>query len=236
MGATTRMGRGIVRKIVRIAAYSLGVGVAGVACLAGGWVAGELLHAKLSHPEKATAQALASRFPDARSQPTPARQSALLAGLMQAKVQQVALTMPEGETPNAIKLATAPATDDMLPSPQAQGANPKTSIVASRRIRPNALLDDVQIASIKKRLNLTPSQERMWPAVEAELRKLSYAQPPQEKGAKSHAKPPATIELSSTELERLKNAAAPLIMSFSADQKDELRTMARITGLEKFAP
>ena len=235
MGAATRMGRAIVRRVVRIAAFALGVGVVGVACLAGGWVAGELLHAKLSHPEKATAQALASRFPDVRSQPVPARQSALLAGLMQAKVQQVALATPDTETPNASKLAL-PAATDTMPAAQAQGANSKASIVAARRTRPNALLDDVQIASIKKRLNLTPSQERMWPAVETELRKLSYAQPPQEKGAKSQAKPPATIDLSSTELERLKNAAAPLIMSFSADQKDELRTMARITGLEKFAP
>ena len=77
----------------------------------------------------------------------------------------------------------------------------------------------------------------MWPAVEAELRKLAFAQPsqpPQQKGVK--AKPPATFELSSADLERLNKAAKPLILSFNDDQKDELRTMARITGLEKFAP
>jgi hypothetical protein len=228
------MGRTIVGKVIRIAAGVIGVGVAGAACLAGGWVTGELLHAKLSHPEKATAQALASRFPDARNQPAPARQSALMAGLMQAKVQQVALFTPDAAAPNSAALVAAPVTDATLPAPQ--GTASKQSVASARRTRPNALLDDGQIASIKKRLNLTPSQERMWPAVEAELRKLSFAQPPQEKAAKGKAKPPATIDLSSTELERLKNAAAPLIMSFSADQKDELRTMARITGLEKFAP
>jgi len=230
------MGRAIIRKVIRIAAGVIGVCVAGAACLGGGWVAGELLHAKLSHPEKATAQALASRFPDARNQPAPARQSALLAGLMQAKVQQVALFTPDAVGPNSATLAAAPVTDATLPAPQAQGAASKQSVASARRTRPNALLDDVQIASIKKRLNLTASQERMWPAVEAELRKLSFAQPPHEKGAKGKPKPPPTIDLSSTELERLKDAAAPLIMSFSADQKDELRTMARITGLEKFAP
>jgi hypothetical protein len=226
------MGRAIVRKVIRGAAWVIGVGVAGAACLAGGWAAGELLHAKLSHPEKATAQALASRFPDGRSQLAPARQGALMAGLMQAKVQQVALFTPDSAAPNSVTLAAAPVTEATLPAPQ----SPKQAGVSTRRTRPNALLDDVQIASIKKRLSLTPSQERMWPAVEAELRKLSYVQPPQEKGAKGKPKPPPTIDLSSTELERLKNAAAPLIMSFSADQKDELRTMARITGLEKFAP
>jgi hypothetical protein len=77
----------------------------------------------------------------------------------------------------------------------------------------------------------------MWPAVESELRKLAYApqpQTPHPKGARP--KPPATYELSSSDLERLNKAAQPLILSFSDDQKDELRTMARITGLEKFAP
>ena len=38
----------------------------------------------------------------------------------------------------------------------------------------NAVLNDSQIASIKKRLSLTPEQERYWPAVEAELRKMEY--------------------------------------------------------------
>jgi hypothetical protein len=77
----------------------------------------------------------------------------------------------------------------------------------------------------------------MWPAVEAELRKLAYApepQPPHQKGVRP--KPPATFELSGADLERLNKAAKPLILSFSDDQKDELRTMARITGLEQFAP
>jgi len=41
--------------------------------------------------------------------------------------------------------------------------------------RSNTVLNDAQIASIKRRLNLTPDQERYWPAVEAELRKMEYA-------------------------------------------------------------
>jgi hypothetical protein len=36
------------------------------------------------------------------------------------------------------------------------------------------VLNDAQSASIKGRLQLTPEQERMWPAVEAALRKISY--------------------------------------------------------------
>jgi hypothetical protein len=215
----------------------IGVGAGGAICLGLGWAAGELLHAKLSHPEKATAQAISLRFPEARSQSAAARPAALLAGFMQAQAKEQQVAMLTAAPADALKGTDVGAANGaQAPGPGAQEARPKPAVAAARRSRPNALLDDGQIAGIKKRLNLTASQERMWPAVETELRKLSFAAPPHDKSVKGRPKPPATIELSSTELERLKNAAAPLIMSFSADQKDELRTMARITGLEKFAP
>jgi hypothetical protein len=227
------MGRGIQKSIVRITAGLIGVGAGGAMCLGLGWLAGEFLHGKLSHPGKATAQAVSSRFPEARNQPATSRPAALLAGYMQAqaKAQQLALLTPApgAQTEDA---GAARATVALQTAPEAQEIRPKPAVAAVRR-RPNALLDDHQIAGIKKRLNLTQAQERLWPAVETELRKLSLA-PQQQQGGKS--KPPATIELSSAELERLKTAATPLIMSFSPHQKDELRTMARITGLEKFAP
>jgi hypothetical protein len=231
------MGRGIQKNIIRVVASLIGVGAGGAICLGLGWAAGEFLHAKLSHPEKATAQAISSRFPEARNQPTASRQGPLLAGLMQAKDQQVALlTLARAEPPRGNEAGAIVANIAPQPGPEVQEARPKPAVAAARRSRPNALLDDGQIAGIKKRLNLTPSQERLWPAVETELRKLSFAPQPHQKDTKSRAKPLPTIELSSAELERLKTAATPLIMSFSADQKDELRTMARITGLEKFAP
>ena len=46
-------------------------------------------------------------------------------------------------------------------------AEPSVKPVAAVHRRPNAVLDDGQIASIKRRLHLSPHQERMWPAVEA---------------------------------------------------------------------
>jgi hypothetical protein len=233
------MGRGIGSKLIRIGLGLAGVGVGGATCLALGWATGDFLHGKLSHPEKATTQAIALRFPEQRAQLSPARPGSLMAGLMLAKQQQVALFSPTASVPeDAARLSDAPVQVALgksfgpdLPQPQAKSA------VAAQHARPNSLLDDSQIASIKQRLNLTPSQERMWPAVESELRKLAYAPPaqtPHQKGAR--AKPPATYELSSNDLERLNKAAQPLILSFSDDQKDELRTMARLTGLEKFAP
>jgi hypothetical protein len=234
------MGRAIGTKIFRIFLCLIGVGVAGAVCLTVGWATGEFLHVKLSHPEKATTQAIAQRFPESRSQLNNSRQGTLLAGLMQAKQQQIALFTPDPSVPaDSARLSDGPLQAALSKTfgpdwPQPQS---KPSVTAARRARPNALLDDSQIASIKQRLNLTPPQERMWPAVEAELRKLAFAQPPQpphQNGVKATA--PATFELSSADLERLNKAAKPLILSFSDDQKDELRTMARITGLEKFAP
>ncbi len=133
------------------------------------------------------------------------------------------------------KIATGALSAPTTINPRPLSEAPKAA-VAARRARPNALFDDAQIAVIKKRLNLTPSQERLWPAVEAELRKLALTQPPQQHRAKGKTKPPPTLELSTAEVERLKTAATPLIMSFNSDQREELRTMARITGLEKFAP
>jgi hypothetical protein len=35
---------------------------------------------------------------------------------------------------------------------------------------------------------------------------------------------------------RLKSAALPLIMSFNDEQRGELRNMAHVTGLDRYAP
>ena len=86
------------------------------------------------------------------------------------------------------------------------------------------MFNDAQIASIKERLNLTPSQERMWPAVEAALRDLTY------KKAAAGAPKPA-LDPNSAEVERLKSTAIPLVMSFDYEQKRELRTLAHLIGL-----
>ena len=104
--------------------------------------------------------------------------------------------------------------------------------------RPN-VLNDAQIASIRERLNLTPGQERMWPAVGAALRDLVYKKPPaggqktaQGGGAQANA---ARLDPNSPEVARLKTAAVPLVMSFDSEQKRELRTLAHLIGLGSLA-
>src|SRR5215475_9130894 len=92
--------------------------------------------------------------------------------------------------------------------------------------RSNAVLNDAQISSIKRRLNLTPDQERYWPAVEAELRKMEYAK------RTAGGSRTASVDMSKVNVEGLKSAGYPLVMSFSDDQRRELKSLAHLLGLE----
>jgi hypothetical protein len=106
----------------------------------------------------------------------------------------------------------------------------KPAVAAATRSahRSNAVLNDSQIASIKRRLNLTPDQERYWPAVEAELRKMEY-----KKDQKSpQGTRTAAVDMSKVNVEGLKSAGFPLVMSFRDDQKQELKSLAHLLGLE----
>jgi hypothetical protein len=124
----------------------------------------------------------------------------------------------------------APAADEDMPTsalPTKRGlagtARPWTSMPGATRRRPNAVLSDAQIASIKRRLNLTPDQQRYWPAVEAELRKMEYR-----KDAKAGASHTATVDMSKVNVK----AGLPLVMSFNDEQKQELHSLAHLLGLE----
>jgi hypothetical protein len=94
-----------------------------------------------------------------------------------------------------------------------------------------ALLSDAQIAGIKERLKLSPSQESYWPAVENALRAVAR---------KIHATRQADpngvpIDPEAEEVQQLKSAAMPLLFQLREDQKREVRTLARLIGLEKVA-
>jgi hypothetical protein len=125
--------------------------------------------------------------------------------------------------------ADAPATMvEAAPEP----APPKLAVaslvpIPHKRPKPhsNAVLNESQLASIKRRLNLTPDQERYWPAVEAELRKMEYSKG--QGGTRT-----ASIDMSKVNVEGLKSAGFPLVMSFSDDQRRELKTLAHLLGLE----
>jgi hypothetical protein len=115
------------------------------------------------------------------------------------------------------------------PKPAAAAAHVKVALasVSTKPAKPRspAVLNDSQIAGIKKRLNLTPEQERYWPTVEAELRKMEYSK-------NSGGSRTASIDMSKVNVEGLKSAGFPLVMSFSDDQRRELKSLAHLLGLE----
>ena len=103
--------------------------------------------------------------------------------------------------------------------------------------RQGFVLNDAQIASIKERLHLTPDQEQMWPAVEAALRNLAYAsmREARRRGVAASTAQIAAADPDSAPVQDLKSAAIPLIMSFNSEQKDEVRSLAHVMGLDQLA-
>ena len=156
---------------------------------------------------------------------TPGHQTTQSVATVQTLVQLASVQSTEAPQP----LAQAPA-----PIPAARPAQSKTNVVAARKAneRPGFVLNDAQIASIKERLHLTPGQEEMWPAVEAALRNFAYTHL---RDAKKHGAPPVQVASADPEVQDLKSAAIPLLMSFSSEQKDEIRNLAHVMGLDQLA-
>jgi hypothetical protein len=125
---------------------------------------------------------------------------------------------PEAEAAKAVEAAAAPAKAKVVAKPPVQ--------------KTYTLLSDAQIAGIKERLKLSESQEYYWPAVENALRAVAR---------RLHASRPAdptaaaAIDPDSAEVQQLKSAAMPLLFQLREDQKREVRSLARLIGLEKVA-
>jgi hypothetical protein len=97
-----------------------------------------------------------------------------------------------------------------------------------------ALLSDAQIAGIKEHLNLSPEQESYWPAVESALRAVARKiHATRQANPNTGGMPP--IDPDAEEVQQLKSAAMPLLFQLREDQKNEVRKLARIIGLEKVA-
>jgi hypothetical protein len=140
-------------------------------------------------------------------------------------------TISEPEPAN--RMATQP---EITPTATSTPAINKPTVVATvhHTGRTDAVFNEAQIAMIKRRLDLRPEQEYMWPAVEAALRKLSYAKGSRKPGVDINRV--AAIDPGSAGVQDLNNAATPLVMSFSGDQRRELLSIAHIAGLESLVP
>jgi hypothetical protein len=96
-----------------------------------------------------------------------------------------------------------------------------------------SLLSDVQISGIKDRLKLSSSQEYYWPAVETALRAVARKIHAKRQGDPAVGNIP--IDPDSEEVQQLKSAAMPLLFQLREDQKNEVRSLARLIGLERVA-
>ncbi|WOH81007.1 hypothetical protein RX327_35620 [Bradyrhizobium sp. BEA-2-5] len=96
-----------------------------------------------------------------------------------------------------------------------------------------ALLSDVQIAGIRDRLKLSSSQEYYWPSVETALRNVARKIQAKRQGDPASGSMP--IDPDSEEVQQLKSAAMPLLFQLREDQKNEVRSLARLIGLERVA-
>ncbi len=150
----------------------------------------------------------------------------------EAKAKTKPITRPE--TKAETKTAAAPIR-------AIAAAAPPQHKPAARKKSSGELFNDAQLASIKGRLKLTDYQEQYWPPVENALRAIGHAvarnNTPKTTalGYASESRLAAQIDPDSEEVQQLKSAAFPLIMSMNDDQKQQVRNIAHVMGLERVA-
>ena len=134
--------------------------------------------------------------------------------------------MPKANVNEAPSAAEAPAAAVEAPAKPKVAAKPQPQKTYS-------LLSEVQIAGIRDRLKLSSSQEYYWPSVETALRNV-VRKISANKLSNPNA-PGVPIDPNCDEVQQLKSAAMPLLFQLRDDQKEEVRKLARIIGLEKVA-
>jgi hypothetical protein len=188
-------------------------------------------------PSATPAEVLATRFPseEAASQPSTFSTSTVIPGGPGESVDLSTFSgMAAVEPQWPASDGTAPADERGEPEPARQSDPPSPRRPSARA--PN-VLNDAQIASIKQRLKLTAEQARLWPAVEAALRKIVYtrtAMNPRGAGQSGGSLTPY-IDPSSPEVRELKSAAVPLLIRLNDEQKREVKMLAYVMGLEAVA-
>jgi hypothetical protein len=175
-------------------------------------------------------------FALASFEPAPA-QADLNQSLRQAFAAQnpADVVLPQIAAPQVFpSQAVAPAAMPQAPlAPQVAKLEAPKLVAKPAPQKSYALLSDAQIAGIKERLNLSPDQQSYWPGVESALRAVA-----RKIHATRQADPHATgapIDPDSAEVQQLKSAAMPLLFQLREDQKREVRSLARLIGLEKVA-
>jgi hypothetical protein len=148
---------------------------------------------------------------------------------------------PKAETKTEAKPDTKTAA---APTRAIAAATPPQHKPAARKKGSGELFNEAQLASIKTRLKLSDYQEQYWPPVENALRAIGQAVARNNTAPKttttalgyaSDSRLAAQIDPDSNEVAQLKSAAFPLIMSMNDDQKQLVRNIAHVMGLERVA-
>jgi len=223
------------------------VGTAGY--LLGNWHAISSRSADPS-PRLSPAQSVALRFPEVQADVAAADTAAATTSAISPTSPtsgivfggaQLALLSPEPMVGRVVAQPAPqvqPRADTEIKSPPAMHRRSELKSLTESAVRqanrPGFVLNDAQIASIKERLRLTPDQERMWPSVEAALRSIAYAKA-RDASRRGAAAVVASLDPDSDEVQDLKSAAIPLLMSFNDEQKNEVRSLAHVMGLDRLA-
>jgi outer membrane biosynthesis protein TonB len=146
----------------------------------------------------------------------------------------------KAETKPNTKPETKPETKTAAAPTRSIAAAPAQHKPAAKKKDSGELFNEAQLASIKTRLKLTEYQEQYWPPVENALRAIGHAVvrgTPPKTTALGYASETrlAQIDPDSDEVQQLKSAAFPLIMSMNDDQKQQVRNIAHVMGLERVA-
>jgi hypothetical protein len=151
-----------------------------------------------------------------------------------APAQAAVLSEPLRQAYASYNDADIEAAKTVTPEPAAAPAPPKPKVASHPQPQKTyAFLSDAQIAGIKDRLKLTSDQEYYWPGIERALRAIARKiQVARQSNPNANA---GTIDPDSQEVQQLKSAAMPLLFQLRDDQKDEVRKLARVIGLEKVA-
>jgi len=142
-----------------------------------------------------------------------------------------AATPSDFPMPKASSLSEAPAAAE-VPAVEVP-AKPKVAAKPQPQ-KHYTLLSDAQISGIRDRLKLSSSQEYYWPSVETALRNV-VRKISANRLSNPNAPPSAQIDPNCDEVQQLKSAAMPLLFQLRDDQKEEVRKLARLIGLEKVA-
>lgn len=184
---------------------------AGILAAATGWMIGEQFFQSASASLTKDERTLNERYPISN---TMMKQDRVIATPVPAQTEQPAVPNDMLETARA--WLNAPVT---LPRRQ-----------ASRSEKPSRLfLNDSQIAGIKKRLNLTPAQQRYWQPVENAMREVTLQIEDYQKRLKKDRDD--SFDTESDAIARLKTATRAFYAQLNGTQKNDMTLLVRMTGL-----